>query len=360
MENTTDVLEQKDNVDNNVSPSTEASTAGGGRETTTTADAEQSASTAQAQQEAEAPDVLTKVREIAGWEVDDDYLKTDYRTLAKSERERAQKLAETFGEEPDDVLKALLDFRKKGGSYEQFFEAQTINPDKMSESDLLRRFYEKNNPVIAGDPDLVAYNLKKLYGEGQDLTELKEDNPELYFEIMTQRKLALADAKKMIADFKVNLQTPPVQQQGQSFEDFQKQEEAKLQVNLDKTKAEVDAFTKSFDKVDLELEDGHTVSMPVNKESLAAIASNILVKDEDGILALQNIDPARIAKALYLEENLPAMLKEAYKTAKAKVEIQTDAEYNNREGLATSGQRSGADDDTARKNDIRAQLRGQL
>jgi hypothetical protein len=91
-------------LDNNVSPSTEASTAGGGRETTTTADAEQSASTAQAQQVAEAPDVLTKVREIAGWEVDDDYLKTDYRTLAKSERERAQKLAETFGEEPDELV----------------------------------------------------------------------------------------------------------------------------------------------------------------------------------------------------------------------------------------------------------------
>lgn len=354
----TQVLEQ-DKVDNNVSPNTDTQVGGGG-ETTITTDADQSASTAQAQQEADAPDVLTKVREIAGWEVDDDYLKKDYRSLAKSEKERAEKLAAIFGEEPDDVLKALLDFKKQGGSYEQFFEAQMLNPDKMSEGELLRRLYEKNNPTIAGDSDLVEYNLRKLYGEGTDLEELKTENPDLYFEIMTQRKLALADAKKMVSDFKVNLQTPPKQESRQSFDDFQKQEEAKLQTNLDNTRKEVEAFSKSFENVDIELEDGHKISMPVNKESLATITSNILVKDEDGIIALQDISPARIARALYVEENMQSFLNEAYKTAKAKVEVQTDAEYNNRQTDASSKDRSASDEDSQRRSDIRSQIRGQL
>lgn len=277
-------------------------------------------------------DIFGVVKEKFGREIDEDYLKNDYRTqlqqsqsLLEDVRTKVESAKHIF-DNPD--LLAVADYVKNGVGIKEALQALTLNPDEIPEERLILDSVTRNNSFIKNPDDLELLASRK-FGLGEDLEIIKEEQPERYFDILKNRQEAIADQKKFLESKKLELLTPTAQQQTQ----VQVQDTIFTPENLQKFKTELSAEIESFNDMQL-----GEVKTAYDKKLLNEISGNILFSgDIEGydkkVTVVEGFSSKEVLDALYFLKNKDAHLNEFVKeVGKAKsVEAikKADELYNN-------------------------------
>jgi len=275
-------------------------------------------------------DIFGVVKEKFGREIDEDYLKNDYRTqlqqsqsLLENVRTKVESAKHIF-ENPD--LLAVADYVKNGVGIKEALQALTLNPDEIPEERLILDSVTRNNSFIKNPDDLELLASRK-FGLGEDLEIIKEEYPERYFDILKNRQEAIADQKKFLESKKLELLTPAQAQQSQFQDNIFTPE------NLQKFKTELSAEIESFNDMQL-----GEVKTAYDKKLLNEISGNILFSgDIEGydkkVTVVEGFSSKEVLDALYFLKNKDAHLNEFVKeVGKAKsVEAikKADELYNN-------------------------------
>ncbi len=294
---------------------------------------------ADVQTQSPAADVFGLVKQQFGREIDEDYLKTDWREKASSlekQWEEISKKAEAYKPvfENPELLK-VADLVNSGVPLKNALEALSINPDELPEDELVRGYATRNAGFIKDEKDLNLL-LERKFGVGLDLEVLKEEYPEKYFEVLENRSKALADEKAHLQSRRLELTTPVAKETEPVFTPEQ----------VEKFKSELSAQVESFDK--LKLIDDYEV--PYDKSQLKSLADNIIFSGgveglEQDVTVIKGFKASEVLDALYFLNNKNALtsefVKEVTKAKSVEAIKKADELYNN-VGGANQQQPSGA------------------
>ena len=264
--------------------------------------------------------IFSTLKEKFGREIDEDYLTNDYKSLYTSTEEKLKAIQTQSEVLDDEVIKSIVEYKKKGGDLKDFFYAQTIDPETIPIQKLIKDFVDRANPEY--DELIKEMELTHKYGLGIDLeAEIEEakdngDSERLYklVEIKKNRIDAINAQKQHINAQKVELlsKQPNVQNQ----EEIQKQYEAKL-----------GEYAKYANENLTTIRDLTLGDFSLGEQK--ADPSYIGYKDDNGLLYVQGISDKDLTEAIFIYKNKDAIFKKIREELNVEAEIKTDKIYNN-------------------------------
>lgn len=309
------------------------------QENTTTNEISTDVSVAIADDDKNVPLYIPEIKEKFGIEVDEDNLKrfSDYKS-AYDEYEQVKPILD------DEEIKQILEFKKQGGSINDFIEATQIDISKYSDEDLIKMQLqnELQENGITKDLDLITNaKYKKLFanaekeidsrieeideelqlGEDDDLIQEKSQLLLKKSELEIAKNDIISKQKEKLESKKINLLNK--HKESQNFE-------TEMEAKIDTFKQ---GFNQKLNQLDTKLNfnDGK-ISFDLDKKELLGISENIVLQEtmEDGktpFVWLKGIDSEDITKALSVYKNLDKIVSDAI----VKKELELDALYNNRQ-----------------------------
>lgn len=301
--------------------------------------------------------VKDSVAKLAGRDIDEDYLKTDYRGMYQEVSEKLDKFKSVFGDnlEIPKWIEEAASYAQKGGDVSTFFKNQLIDPATMSEEDKIRFLLNQELKDSKQKDDLVNYRMSKDYGfdlTDEELSDLKEENPDAYFDIISKRESSLKNADKALLEFKEANKIPEnwkAPEPDMSEEDIIKNQE--ILVN------DLKDIVKNFSEFTVEV-DGSELKIPIDaKEALAPIFEKIVSEDvENGLIAVTGVSKEKLVKALWLLENNGLQIEAIAQHNKVKAESDADKAYNHSGGAGDRVEQA----KTISAENLTAQIRSQL
>ncbi|MFN8296808.1 MAG: hypothetical protein U0T69_11470 [Chitinophagales bacterium] len=268
----------------------------------------------------EPSEIFNTLKQQYGREIDEDYLKKDYKSLFTQAEEKLKHFESKIAILDDEVIKSIVDYKNKGGDLKEFFYAQTIDADSIPQDKLITDFVNRQNPDY--DDLIKEMELTQKYGIGIDLeAEIKEarenqDTAQLYklAEIKKNRIDASNAQKQYINAQKVEIlnRQPAVQNQ----EEVQKQFEAKL--------GEYAKYAEENLSTIRELTLGD-----FSLGEQIADTSYIGYKDESGILYVHGITDRELTEAIFIYKNKDAIFNKIREDLNVDAEIKNDQAFNN-------------------------------
>lgn len=243
------------------------------------------------------------------FKIDDDYLKTDYRSKAA---EYEAELSKVKDKNLLPEAAALNEFIVNGGNPLDFFRAQVIDKDSIPEDIRIVNYLKRLHPSY--DEDMINYIASTEYGVGQDMDDLKDIDEGAYFNSKIKRIGALEAENKYLDESKVQLSTPPQQIKQPTQEEY--------------TKMVNDFQTSLVEQVSIanELAVGDK-KFKVN--GVSDIVNNHIAYEKDGITYLNNIPASEAAMMIALWKNRDFIFKHIRSEINVNAEIKADDIYNN-------------------------------
>lgn len=287
----------------------------------------------------QAPDFFALAKEKFGRDIDEDYLRNDYKSKFETVNsqfldfsEKAKSIQHIM--ENPDLLK-IADYMKDGVGIKEALEALTINPDSIPEEKLIIDAVKRNNPYLKNEDDLELF-IKSNYGIGEDLNDLKDIDPEKYFKILKNRAEAKQSESEYLKSRKIELTKTPERQPAVEQENPFSEE---MITNFQKTIAEELNTFENFNIGDV-AKGG--LSKPYDKNQLSELSGNILFSgDVDGfdgkVSIVKGFTSKEILNALYLLKNqdnhLNEFVTEISKQKSIEAYKKADEKYNNVGGV---------------------------
>jgi hypothetical protein len=170
---------------------------------------------------------FTELSKVAGSEI------TSFGDIVGALKEYSQLKSDPFkGVSP--ALREAIEAEKKGIPPATFFSVTSVDPDKMTAKDLLRRKFHLENPTLASeDPEFADMKFEADYEAkfsilGESRAEDDFDRPEQYQRYLNERKFAekalsfeSKQAKGLINDWKAKALAVAPAEEGPSQEDIE-------------------------------------------------------------------------------------------------------------------------------------------
>ena len=260
-------------------------------------------------------DLFSKLKNTVGseFDLDEDYVKTDYRTKAKTLEQEIEKLSSS---KISDEASALNDFIIKGGNALDFFKAQLIDKDNISEEEKILSYLKRTFPNY--DDEMIEFISENEYGVGEDIEDIKDFNRERYFNVKIKRTNALDAEDKYLDESKIQLTNSNNKEAQPTTEEYAKM---------------VSDFQGTLIKdtsVNNELLIGDT---KFNVSGIDNIIQNHIPYEKNGITYLNDIPASEAALMIALWKNKDSVFDKIRKEANVKAEIMADSIYNNSKSL---------------------------
>ena len=291
--------------------------------------------------EAPVVDIYASLQEQFGRPIDEDYLKTDYKTQSATISQQYNDLVAKTKEiehimANQDLLK-VADYMKSGVGLKEALEALTINVDTIPQDQLILDATVRNNPYLKSKEDLELF-MEQSYGIGQDLEDMRTEDPKRYFEILKNRNEAVEAQKAYLNNHKIELTKAP-----ERVEVQQQQNPIFTEERLETFKAGLTNELNTFENITIGDVTKGGISKPYDKEQLSHIAENILFSGkaegfDEEVAIIKGYTSKEIMNALYLLKNQEAHLNEFVteisKTKSVEAIKNADELYNNVGGKA--------------------------
>lgn len=278
-------------------------------------------------------DFYSTLKDRFGREIDEDYLKNDYRFKYAELENKYNSEAKNTELYKNEAVSALVDYISKGGNAFDFFNAQVINPDSLSEDELIKSFVDRNNPEY--DDLIKSVELRQKYAYGVDLdteiAEAKENNDEDRLYQLAQVKKNRIDAAKEQKEYIKNQKVELLSKSNTNTEEIQKEYERKLGDYAEFAQKELSNIR--------ELKIGD-----FNLGKQKADVSNLLYKDDESkLLYVNGITDRELIEAIFIYRNKDAIFKSISSALNVKAEVENDRAYNNPVSTQVIPQKSSSD-----------------
>lgn len=278
-------------------------------------------------------DFYSTLKDKFGREIDEDYLKNDYRFKYAELENKYNSEAKNTELYKNEAVSALVDYISKGGNAYDFFNAQIINPDSISDDELIKNYVDRNNPEY--DDLIKGVELRQKYAYGIDLDaeieEAKENNDEDRLYQLAQVKKNRIDAAKSQKEYIKSQKIELLNKPNINTEEIQKEYERKLGDYAEFAQKELSNIR--------ELKIGN-----FNLGAQKADVSNLLYKDDESkLLYVNGITDRELIEAIFIYRNKDAIFKSISSALNVKAEVENDKAYNNPVSTQVIPQKSSSD-----------------